>query len=116
MQNVKEIDSLIRRVVESFAAELSNIRAKSGQRLGSYGTSQFTLEVSIGQGETCGMSVKFEQGYGNNVKAATYESCLREVYRRAGFDEQEEGLLREASSALVTLPVPVQVPDDEIPF
>ena len=109
-----DIDIAITDVAAEFAQRLQVLRQRSG-RSESYSEDKITLSVTV-KCEKVEFNLSYSQGYSGNVKAATLDELLREVARRAGFDDREEGQLQAAGEALRALPAPDGTETGRVPL
>lgn len=97
------IDTACQLVAKHFATELAKFRVNSG-RDSSWSNDHLTLHVDVGS------KIEFWLEYygSTSVKAAKIGPLMDEVYRRAGFDDKQAGVMQAESDALMALPGPRQ--------
>lgn len=111
------IDTAITQVAQEFTRQLTLLRSRLSD---TYGEHHLALHVAVGH-EKVTFSLNYSRGYFSGkgeVQAASLALLVDEVWRRAGFDDKQAGVLQATSDALRALPKPdgETITDDEIPF
>lgn len=99
-----DINTSIKTVAAEFTRQLALLRTRAG-RTDTFDEDKLVLSVTVRR-EKVSFDLSYACGYGNNVRGATLAELMREVARRAGFDDKQEGEMQAAGEALRALPGP----------